>query len=85
MPVGVFKFPFSLSVAAMVLTCATLSVADISVMLALMAGRNAGETYSVVQNNEVTIQFVSPHYISMLHLFSGQTSVGPHSDSAVPN
>jgi len=56
-------------------------VADLSVMLALMAGRNGGIGYSLVQNGGVCCEPECPHTRGILtgDLHSGHTSRGPHS------
>lgn len=56
-------------------------VADLSVMLALMAGRNGGIGYSLVQNGGVCCESKCPHTRGILtgDLRSGQIFRGLHS------
>jgi len=60
----------------------TCPVADLSLMLALMAGRNGAETTSLVRNGEVHIVSPSRVLTQDLCLYSGRTALGHHLASA---
>jgi hypothetical protein len=59
------------------------SVADISVMLALMASRNARETMSLVQNSQVSNILLLTDIFFMNDIHSGPNSLGLPSHFAV--
>lgn len=65
---------------------AHLQVADITVMLALMAGRNARETMTIVNDGKVSLTPTSIKFPSVHLLFcSGPTSTGDPSFFAGPS
>ena len=56
-------------------------VADLSIMLALMAGRNVKETYEIVQSGSVRVFFTFAHRALMSLLNSGLATSGRRSAS----